>query len=158
MKDLSIIVEDGYKFNYRTAAMFLHNNKILVHKSLKSPFYTLPGGRVHVGENAIDGIKREVMEEIGGEVEYLGTTAIIENIFDLDDYHFHEILYVHKLKFVDENLYKEEIIHGVEGDRELNFIWANVEELNKVNLRPVCLKELIDGKTDGTQYIINYDK
>jgi ADP-ribose pyrophosphatase YjhB (NUDIX family) len=157
MKDLSIVVEDGYKFNYRTAAFILHDNKLLMHKSENGDYYTLPGGRVKIGENSMDGIKREISEEINKEINIFGTAAIIENIFDFDKYLFHEILFVHNIKFVDEDLYKRETIHGREGEKELEFTWVDVDNPD-LDIKPICLKKLLQKENLQTQYIINYDK
>lgn len=37
--------------------------------------YTLPGGRIEVGENHIDGLKREMLEEVGLDIEPIRPVA-----------------------------------------------------------------------------------
>lgn len=44
------------------------NNEILMVKT-HNDSWVFPGGQVEVGENVIDGVKREIMEETGIEVE-----------------------------------------------------------------------------------------
>lgn len=63
----------------RTRAIIEHDGKILVVKGwLGSGEWLLPGGGLHVGEEPINGLIREVKEETGIEldsraVKYLGT-------------------------------------------------------------------------------------
>jgi len=40
--------------------------------------YELPGGKMEVGENIVDGLKREMKEEIGIEIEVDGIKALNE--------------------------------------------------------------------------------
>ena len=57
--DITIDV-DNYKLNVRAAGIMIHNGKILVHKNINSDHYALIGGRVKIGENSADTIKREI--------------------------------------------------------------------------------------------------
>ena len=57
--DITIDVED-YKLNVRAAGVIIHNNKVLVHKNVNSDHYALVGGRIEIGENSVDTIKREI--------------------------------------------------------------------------------------------------
>lgn len=54
--DLSIDIED-YKLNIRAAAIIIHENKILLHKDLRTDYYALVGGRVKLGETSEETIK-----------------------------------------------------------------------------------------------------
>ena len=62
--DITIDV-DNYKLNVRAAGVMIHNGKILVHRNINSDHYALIGGRVEIGENSADTIKREIKEELG---------------------------------------------------------------------------------------------
>lgn len=62
--DLTFNTKEG-NFNYRSAAVILSNNKLLVMKDDKSAHYYLPGGRVRFNERADDALSREIKEEIG---------------------------------------------------------------------------------------------
>ena len=57
--DITIDV-DNYKLNIRAAGVMIHNGKILTHKDTNSNHYALIGGRVKIGENSADTIKREI--------------------------------------------------------------------------------------------------
>jgi ADP-ribose pyrophosphatase YjhB (NUDIX family) len=63
------------------------------------------GGRVEFGEHAADAVLRELREEIGQvltEIEYVG---ILENFFEVDAVAGHEIVFVFRASFADEDAY-----------------------------------------------------
>ena len=99
--DLTIDVED-YKLNVRATVIIEHNGKILVHRNVNSNHYALMGGRVKIGEDSETTVKREVMEELGKKIEVIGYVTTIENFFEMKGSKYHEILFVHKAEFVDE--------------------------------------------------------
>lgn len=45
------------------------SGEILLVKNRHRQIYTVPGGQVEIGENLIDALKREVMEETGTQIE-----------------------------------------------------------------------------------------
>lgn len=59
--DITIEVDD-YKLNVRAAGVIIHNGKILLHRNVNSDHYALIGGRVEIGENLADTVKREIKE------------------------------------------------------------------------------------------------
>ena len=79
--DLSLDVGD-YKLNIRAAGVIIHNNKILIHKNVNEDHCCIPGGRIEIGENSKETIKREIKEEMGKEVEVKRYLATIENFFE----------------------------------------------------------------------------
>ena len=62
--DISINLQDDYRLNVRAAAIITHNNKVLMHKDSEVEFYALLGGRVALGEDSMQTIKREILEEM----------------------------------------------------------------------------------------------
>ena len=81
MEDICVML-DGYKFNYRVAAIIKKDGKILLHKSKKDNFYAIPGGRVKVGESSIKTLKREFIEEMGKDINVKDFTGLVENFFE----------------------------------------------------------------------------
>ena len=75
-------VKDDYRFNARASAIILNEkkDKILLFKIEDGrDYFLLPGGRIELYEDSLTAIKREVMEELG---------------YDID---FHSLLYTRKL-------------------------------------------------------------
>ena len=111
--DLTIDVED-YKLNVRAAVVITHKGKILVHKNLNSDHYALIGGRVEIGEDSASTVKREIEEELGKEAEIIEHGGVIENFFEMKGAKYHEMLFIHRAEFVNEEdkkipVYKQKI-------------------------------------------------
>ena len=99
--DLTIDV-DSYKLNVRAGVVIIHNNKILVHKNINSNHYALLGGRVVIGESSDETVKREVEEELGKEIDIIDYIATIENFFELKQSKYHDIMFVYRAEFKND--------------------------------------------------------
>ncbi len=153
MEDICVML-DGYKFNYRVAAIIKKDDKILLHKSKKDDFYAIPGGRVKVGESSIKTLKREFMEETGKNINVKNFIGLVENFFEYNGKKYHEIMFLFNVEFVDNNLYNGEKIIGLEDNGKIEFIWKDINELEKLDVRPVFLKEKLL-KSEEIGHIIN---
>ena len=141
--DLTIDVED-YKLNIRSTGIIIHNNKLLVHKNINEEHYALIGGRIEIGENSEHALKREIQEELGKEIEVTGNVATIENFFNMKSHKYHEIMFVHKAEFVNEEDKKiEDAIKNIEGKEYLKYEWLNLNQIDKYPLKPKVIKEIL---------------
>ena len=130
---------NNYKLNVRAAGVMIHNGKILVHRNVNSDHYALIGGRVEIGENSVDTIKREIKEELGKDIEIIGYISTIENFFELKDLKYHEIMFVYKAEFCDEEDKKiEHAMENVEegGESDIHYEWIDINDLEKCHLKP----------------------
>ena len=141
--DLAVVL-DNVKLNIRACGIIIHNNKLLVHKNITESHVALIGGRVKIGENSEETIKREIREEIGKEIEIKEFVSTIENFFYADDMPYHEIMFVYKVDFIDEEDKKiTDTIKNVEGDKELKYEWIDIDEIDKYPLKPDILINMI---------------
>lgn len=141
--DLTIDVED-YKLNVRAAGVIIHNNKVLVHKNLNSNHYALIGGRVEIGEDSATTVKREAQEELDKEVETTGYVATIENFFEMKGRKYHEILFIHKAEFInDEDKKIEYTLKNMEGKEHLQYEWLELDKLDEYPLVPKTVKDIL---------------
>lgn len=141
--DITINVED-YKLNVRAAAIIIHNNKILVHKNINEDYYALLGGRVQIGEDSETTIKREILEELGKEIEVTGYITTLENLFNLREKKFHEILFVYKAEFKNEEDKKiEYTIKNIEGEDYLRYEWLDLNKINEYPIKPEKIKSIL---------------
>ena len=99
--DITIDV-GGYKLNVRAGVVIMHNNKILLHRNVNSDHYAMIGGRVEIGEDSEHTIKREVKEELGKEIEITGYISTVENFFEMKGAKYHEIMFIYKAEFVND--------------------------------------------------------
>ena len=134
--------------------VFRHQDRILVAEGYdsvkKQTFYRPLGGRIEFGEWSYETISRELMEEIGVEVEpdslkYLGT---LENIFVFNGAPGHELVMVYDGALKDPELYDRSVIVGEEVDMGESFtaVWKNLNEFGagKSILYPTGLLEMLE--------------
>lgn len=141
--DITIDVDD-YKLNVRAAGVMIHNGKILVHKNVNSDHYALIGGRVEIGENSADTVKREIKEELGKDIEITGYISTIENFFEMKGSKYHEILFVHKIEFINEEDKKiEYTIKNIEGKDYLQYEWIELDRIDEYPLLPRAVKDVL---------------
>lgn len=141
--DITIDVED-YILNVRAAGVIIHNNKILAHRNVNSNHYALVGGRVQIGEDSETTVKREIEEELGKEVKITGYISTIENFFEMKGSKYHEILFVHRAEFIDENDQKiEYILKNVEGKDYLQYEWLDLDKIDDYPLLPKAIKGVL---------------
>ena len=114
--------------------VFRQHDRILVaegYDPLKDEtFYRPIGGGIHFGERGTDTIIREMREEISAEVTALRYLGTLENIFTFNGTPGHEIVLVYDGAFMDESLYEQERIVGVEDDPALgafNCCWKSLD-------------------------------
>ncbi len=68
-------------------AVVFRGEEVLLVRRGKAPFeghWSVPGGRLEVGERVVDGVAREVREETGGEIKIIGLLDVFDAIPDSD--------------------------------------------------------------------------
>lgn len=141
--DITIDVGE-YKLNVRAAGVMIHNGKVLVHKNVNSNHYALIGGRVEIGENSADTVRREIKEELGKNVQITGYVSTIENFFEMKGSKYHEIMFVHKIEFTDEDDKKiEYTMKNLEGKDYLQYEWIELSKIDQYPLLPEAIKEVL---------------
>lgn len=145
--DLTINIED-YKLNIRAACIIKHNNKVLLHKSDDKNHYCLIGGRVELGENSENTIRREIKEELGKEIDITGYVSTIENFFTFEGLKYHEYMFVYEAEFRDEkDRLIEETLSNIEGNDYLKYYWVDSKDIDNVDIKPKVIKEILkEGK------------
>lgn len=147
----------GYKLNVRAAGIIIHNNKILVHKKTDSDYCALIGGRVQSGEDSETTIRREILEELGKQIEIKNHFSTVENFFKANGENYHEIMFIYNVEFTNEkDKLIEETLDNIEGKKDLKFEWIPLDETDKYNLRPEVLNKILkDG--ENASHVINKD-
>ena len=141
--DITIDVKD-YKLNVRSAGVIIHNGKILLHRNVNSGHYALIGGRVEIGESSTDTIKREIKEELGKDIKITGYISTIENFFEINGSKYHEIMFVHKIEFTNEENQKiEYTMQNIEGKEYLQYEWIDLDIIDEYQLLPKAMKDVL---------------
>ena len=153
--DITIDVED-YKLNVRAAGVIIHNGKILVHRNINDNHYALIGGRVEIGEDSANTVKREIEEELGKKVKIEGYIATIENFFEMKGSKYHEIMFVHKVEFIKEEDKKiEYTLKNIEGKEYLQYEWLDLKKIEEYPLLPKAIKNILKENKFPTHKINN---
>src|SRR5574340_1541888 len=133
--DCTFKTESG-RFNLRVCAIIIQDQKILMVKNARDPYYYSVGGRVHLHESMDQSILREVFEETGVPFEINNLGFIHENFFIMkpsgETYHELSIFYfmnpVENLSMVCKSFTEE----GIEEELE----WIPLAEKDKFKIYP----------------------
>lgn len=145
---------NGYNFNVRSSCIIKdkeHKKIILTNMRAVTDHkaFLLPGGRASLLENTQDAIAREIKEELDIRLDYQ-LISIEENIVKETKFHMIEFVYYAEIESFD-------ILNNVEDGWDYFEIF-NIDEIDKIDIRPKCVKSLIkQDKYDRITHNINYD-
>lgn len=145
--DLTLDIQD-YKLNIRAAGIIIHNGKVLLHRNVNSDHYALIGGRIEIGEDSISTLKREIKEEMGKDIEIIEYISTIENFFKMEGSKYHEIMFIYKMDFLnEEDKQIEYTIKNVEGKDYLKYEWIDIKKLDEYPIVPKAIKNMLKENT-----------
>ena len=150
--DISIKATAG-EFNYRVAAMIVHEGHILVMQDEGIPHDYLPGGRVHLHEPAETALSRELREELDIDLPPHQLTFIAESFFTIDSTRYHEMCLYFLTDAPPELLQRGDAFTRVEGSEIHHFRWVKFEELRHLSFYPIFLKERIFTLPEHPEFI-----
>lgn len=140
---------DSHRFNFRVAAVILdrraEGGRVLLHRAEHEPFWSLPGGRLELGECSADGVARELAEEIGVAARVERPLWLVENFFTHEGCRSHElgIYYLVTLPDNPEIHAKNAPFPGHEEGCVLVYQWHPIARLAELDIRPTFLGEAI---------------
>lgn len=157
--DLTIKLADGY-FNYRVAAVIIHDDRLLVMHNKDCNSYYLPGGRVKFNESSQDALKRELKEELLIDISTLRPLWLNEQFFIEEELNekFHELCLYY---FVDINNtdFKDfdKVFIKKENNRVNYFEWIPFDKLGEQIVYPLFIKDRIHSLPDNLEIIVGYE-
>ncbi len=147
--------DEERQFLYRTAAVALNGDLVLLQRIGDAKFWCLPGGRMEMGETAEDGLRRELREETGMEADVGRLLWVIENFYGQGRLRLHEIGLYFLVRFDPTSpAYKQEWTGQEEDGTELTFLWWPVADLVRVNLLPEMLRRALRQIPNTPEYHI----
>ena len=161
---ISVTLEAG-SFGSRAAGIMVDGEKrVLLSRLEDEDFWFLPGGIIRLQESSQETVKREFLDETGFEIEVHRLLWIIENFFIFNDEKYHEVgLYflvspkeAKELREQQEFIGQEEQ-HTHDRSWKLIFKWFDPSELDKLNLKPSVLIELLKNIPEHPVHIIHHD-
>lgn len=95
----------------KVMCLIVNNGQILVARGRDThagkEYYRVLGGTLEFGEQAESGIRREIKEELGSEIENLVLVDVVENIFRHENREGHQITFLFKGDLIDKNIYEQ---------------------------------------------------
>ncbi len=143
--DVSIMI-GNMLLNIRVGIIFKYNDKVLIEiRKDRTGNSVILGGRLKINESRIEGIKREIKEEMNYDLEdekiiYRDT---IESFFTIDGRDVHELFFVYEYEVTNE-VYEDLLRVKENRDNHMtDYLFAGYDEFEKYNLLPVELIDII---------------
>ena len=147
MNDKDVFIKlDGFKFNFRVAAIMQYKDKVLIQKSCKDDFYGLIGGKVQQKERTVDALKREIEEEIGFYIneKRCKLSRVCENFFHYNLTEYHELLFIYFIELnEDDDIEKNNDFMCID-KKTTKMCWKKIKELEGIDLRPKEAKPILN--------------
>ncbi|MBQ8201015.1 MAG: NUDIX domain-containing protein [Clostridia bacterium] len=140
-------------FNFRAAAIIVHEGRILIMQDEGIPHDYLPGGRVHLHEPAEAALTRELREELGIELPPHRLVFMAESFFTLNGMRYHELCLYHLMEAPPKLLARGDAFTRIEGSEVHHFRWVDFSALAQLSFFPVFLKERIFSMPDTPEFI-----
>lgn len=137
--------KNDYRFNARAAAIILNEqkDKILLFKIEDGrDYFLLPGGRIELYEDSLTAIKREIMEELGYDIDF--TFCSIQENFVIK-----KNVKITQYSFCYKGIYKGTISIDKFVCKDNNsqyFYWIDIEQLNNYKVYPESTIKLINSE------------
>lgn len=117
--------------NHHSVAAVIKNSagEILMQFHLKYGFWTLPVGKVKEGQEIIDGLKEEVLEECNLQIEKCNELAVVDLYYNRDGNdvkvisHLFDVLkYTGEMKNNEPHKHREQLFMSLEDIKKLPYI------------------------------------
>lgn len=145
---------DQGRFNFRSVAVIIHNNHLLIHRVVTDDFWALPGGRVEFFETSCETVVREINEELGLTSEVERHLWQVENFFECDAVRYHELANYFLVTLSTPPLIEAEIdFQGIETSVDLLFRWVPLNKLSHYKLMPSFLIEKVNDLPNSIESI-----
>ena len=139
--------------NSAKAVVIRQDKILLLRKADKDGSYTvLPGGGQKFDETLEQALKREVLEEVGSEVEVVKLLHIREYFSEKHEFAF-ENRALHQIEFFFRCELNTEPDPGRATELDSNqkeVIWVNLSELDAANFYPAAMREVLSHLESGT--------
>lgn len=150
---------DDYVFSYRVAGLLRRDGKLLLQKPTNDTGFAIPGGHVAFGETNAETLVREFKEEIGADIVMGDLKLVAENFFSWGDKPCHQICLYYDVALKNEKqIPLEGMFIGdekIEGRNfQLQFHWLLINQLDKIEVYPTNIVEVLKHYDEGVQHFI----
>lgn len=157
--DITYKMQEG-TFNFRVAAVIIHNGKLLIMRDGPDMNYYLPGGRVRFGETVDEALMRESEEELHILPKIIRPLWLHQGFFVMDgtDRKYHELCLYYLIDASGTDLLERgETFTMAEDGWVHEFVWLPFERLKDAYFYPLFLKEKIFDLPDSLTIQAEYE-
>ena len=141
-------------FHLRAVAVCWRDDYLLVHQAVGDTFWSLPGGRVDLGEASATTIVREMREELLVTAQVGALLATIEVIDQRPQGGlFHEVGFYYAVTLPDL-AWQEAPFRGPEAHNPVDFWWCPRAQLADVAMLPQSVKTVFMQGDGGYRHIV----
>jgi len=133
----------------RACAIIRQGDRILLNRYGGDSFWALPGGAIEAGEFSPDGLRREMVEELGVAVGVGRLVWVIENLFEYRDSQFTEYGFYYEAAWPAQAPIAAGEFQGQEPDQF--FRWVRATEAAALDFRPTGLKAPLVSLMSGVE-------
>ncbi|MBP3431594.1 MAG: NUDIX domain-containing protein [Clostridia bacterium] len=145
-RDLKVDI-DGVRLNVRVGVIVRHSDEVLIEISKIGLNSVVPGGRIKINEHSSKALARELKEEMNFELDEnkLKQVKVFENFFSFDGKDVHEIYFLYEYAMNESEL-KSLKLDVNEDNESTYFKFVSTDELEKYDLLPLALHDIIKGR------------
>jgi len=150
---------EGRTFNFRAAAVIIADGRVLLHRADYEDFWSMPGGRVEILEESREALRREMLEELGEEVEVGRLVWVGENFFEFQGADFHEMgmYYEVSLPAGSALLGRTDEWWAEDSGVKICFKWFELADAPGLPIVPGFLREGLGALPEGTKHVVYRD-
>lgn len=152
----------GINFHLRSAAVFLHDGHVLLHRAVGDTIWALPGGHVEPWEDTAATLVRECREEIEAEVSVGELLWVAENYWTDRNGRNHEVGFYYRVELDDPAwhdtnrvYFGREELGGAGETLQLEFRWFPLSAVPGLELYPTFLRQALLNPPPHTVHIID---
>ena len=143
--DLRFTIPDRrFTLAVRTAAILIHEGRVLLERTIGKNEYYLPGGHVQPLEKTDETLIRELREELHSEMEITGFAGVGELFFPWDGRTIQQLCFYYRVRFRTEKaapgIPAEGRFDGFDPAEtrhyHLEYVWVPLEQLDRIRIRP----------------------
>ncbi|MFW9939813.1 MAG: NUDIX hydrolase [Candidatus Thorarchaeota archaeon] len=144
-------------------SVMIEQNRILLYgpEDEDEEYWILPGGGPLFDETIEDAIRRNIREKVGFEIEVQRLLWIMELFFVMrgkgapfDGVKIHGIGFYYLVSpKTSKSIWQKEEFRGPDPKKRF-FKWFKLDEIDNINLYPVCLKQLLNQIPSNPKHVV----